>query len=206
MADKITAFPLCWPDGYARTTNRKRHAPYKASFFQALEDARRELQLFKAFGVVVSTDVPLRRDGLPYADGDPRDPGVAVYFTRNKQQYVFACDLYDHVRFNMRALGLAIEGMRAVERAGITQVIDRAMAGFAQLPSGAGAGGPVDRPWREVLNLEGLAGPDFAVRAAIEASFKSLARTRHPDAGGSDEAMTELNRARDAALKELAGG
>lgn len=31
-----------------------------------------------------------------------------------------------------------------------------------------------------------------------------LARERHPDAGGSTEAMAELNAARDAALKEIA--
>lgn len=203
----IKAYPLHWPDGWPRTQRRKQFAPYKTAFFDAFEDARRELKLFKAFGVVISTDVPLRRDGLPYADGDAgaRDPGVAVYFTRGKEQYVFACDLYDRVRFNMRALGLAFGGLRAVERAGITQVIDRAMGGFAQLGSGAPSA-DVLRPWREVLNLDGLAGPDFAVRAAIEASYKSLSRDRHPDAGGSETAMVELNLARERALREVTGG
>lgn len=204
---KITAFPLCWPDGWPRTAAPKSNAPYKATFWEAYQDTLRQLRLFKGFGIVVSTDVPLRRDGAPYADGDPRDPGVAVYFTRGKQQYVFACDVWDRVHHNMRAIDLAIVGLRAVERSGASHILDRAFAGFAQLGSGAGSPGSAAqaKPWREVLNLDGLQGPEFAVRAAVEASFKSLSRTRHPDAGGSHEAMLELNAAREAALREIGG-
>jgi hypothetical protein len=198
---KITAYPLCWPEGRSRTKSRKLHAPYKVSFAHAYSDVLESLRIFRAFGVVVSTDVPLRRDGAPYADGNPVDPGVAVYFTRGKQQYVMECDLYDRVHWNMRAIGIAIDGMRAIERSGAQHIIDRAVSGFAQLPSGAG--GPVKRPWREVLNLEGFQAPAFVMRAGLDAAYKQLARTRHPDAGGSNDAMAELNAARDEALKEI---
>lgn len=199
---KITASPLCWPEGWQRTANRKKTAPYQVSFSAAYDDALEELRKFKAFGVVISTDVPLGRQGRPYADADPRDPGVAVYFTRGKQQYVIASDLYDRVRFNMRAVGLALEGLRAVERSGATHLLDRAFSGFAALPPPASTAA---RPWREVLNLEGFAGPEFAMRAGIDAAYKTLARTRHPDAGGSEAAMVELNRAREDALREIGG-
>lgn len=37
---------------------------------------------------------------------------------------------------------------------------------------------------------------------AIEANFKRLLQERHPDHGGSHEAMIELNLAHDLALKE----
>lgn len=198
---KITAYPLCWPEGRPRTKSRKTSAPYKVTFQQAYSDARESLRIFRAFGVIVSTDVPLRRDGQPYADGNPVDPGVAIYFTRGQQQYAMECDLYDRVHWNMRAIGIALDGMRAIERSGAQHIIDRAVSGFAQLPSGAG--GPVKRPWREVLNLEGLVGPSFAVLAAIEASYKALAGTRHPDAGGSHDAMAELNAAREEARAEV---
>jgi hypothetical protein len=199
---KITAYPLRWPAGWPRTVKRKPGSPYKVTFFQAYEEARAEMRRFHGIGVVISTDVPLRRDGLPYADGDPPDPGVAVYFTRAGKEYVIACDLYERVRFNMRAVGLVLEAMRAIERSGATHLLDRAFSGFAQLGSGSPST-PAARPWREVLNLDGLAGPSFAVRAAIEASFRSLSRTRHPDAGGSHEAMLELNAAHEQALTEI---
>ena len=115
---------------------------------------------------------------------------------------MIACDLYERVRFNMRAVGLAIGGLRAVERSGATHLLDRAVAGFAALPSGAPAPTPTARPWREVMNLEGFQGPGFVLKAGMEAQYKQLARTRHPDAGGSDEAMAELNAAREEALRE----
>jgi hypothetical protein len=201
---KITSFPLRWPDDWKRTTNRKRHAAYKASFVDAYDDVVKELRLFGAIGVVISTDVPLNRNGRPYADGDSTDPGVAIYFTRKHQPYVMACDLYDRVRWNMRALGLAIAGLRAVERSGASHILDRAVAGFAQLPSGGPAvAAPAKRPWREVMNLEGFQGPPFVLKAGMEAQYKQLARTRHPDAGGSTEAMAELNAAREEALQEI---
>lgn len=36
------------------------------------------------------------------------------------------------------------------------------------------------------------------------AQHRFLARERHPDAGGSNHQMAELNRARDQALQEIA--
>jgi hypothetical protein len=199
---RITAHPICWPRDTPRTANRKSGHRFQASFQDAYIHAKDELRKFGAIGVVISTDVPLRRDGLPYADGDPDDPGVVVYFTRGHHQYIFTCDLYQRVQWNMRSLGLAFAGMRAIERSGSTQILDRALSGFAQLPSGAGQS-PTQRPWREVMNLEGFQGPAFVMRAGLEAAYKQLSRTRHPDAGGSEAAMVELNLAREAALKEI---
>jgi curved DNA-binding protein CbpA len=44
-----------------------------------------------------------------------------------------------------------------------------------------------------------------ASREAIEAAYKRLARQRHPDAGGSDALMAELNAARAKAIEERLG-
>lgn len=54
--------------------------------------------------------------------------------------------------------------------------------------------------WRSVLELP-LAGP--VTRAQVEAAYRRLVRKRHPDRGGTNEAMTQLNAARGAALKEV---
>jgi DnaJ-domain-containing protein 1 len=61
--------------------------------------------------------------------------------------------------------------------------------GFAALPA------PVIRPWWAVLEVS-----PTATRDAIATSYWRLARERHPDAGGSNELMAELNAARAAAL------
>lgn len=58
---------------------------------------------------------------------------------------------------------------------------------------------PAPRNWREVL---GVTEP---TKDAVERAFREKARTVHPDVGGSHQAMSDLNEARAAALRELAG-
>jgi len=54
--------------------------------------------------------------------------------------------------------------------------------------------------WPTVLQVQGK----LVDAETIERQYRLLARKRHPDAGGSNEAMTELNLAKDAALKWIA--
>jgi hypothetical protein len=54
-----------------------------------------EVCLLGATNVVISTNVPTRGDGLPYSDERRLDdPGVAVYFTFNKEQVVMCCPVW----------------------------------------------------------------------------------------------------------------
>jgi hypothetical protein len=72
-----------------------------------------ELRLLGATDIVVSTNVPLRRDGIPYAEsGHLEDPGIAVWFTYNKKPMVMARDQFVSVAGNLRSLTLALSGMR----------------------------------------------------------------------------------------------
>lgn len=190
------AFPLAWPHGWDRTPAHKR----KPGAFQATADkARRELlnEIVRLGGnyPVISSNVPLRRDGMPFSEGSRAkiaDPGVAVYFMKAKRQMVFACDQYDAPWKNIRAIGKTIEAIRGLERWGASDMLERALSAFVALPA------PGAR-YRDVLKLNG--GP--LTREKIDAQYRLLAQERHPDRGGSDEAMSELNAARDAALKEV---
>ncbi len=59
-----------------------------------------------------------------------------------------------------------------------------------------------DRESREMLNLPA----DGALEPSdINAAFRRLAKTAHPDAGGSDELYRRIAEARDALLERLAG-
>jgi len=53
--------------------------------------------------------------------------------------------------------------------------------------------------WREVLQLQS---PSVS-KNQVESRFRILAKSAHPDAGGSTEAMTELNLAKREALMEI---
>jgi hypothetical protein len=143
---------------------------------------------------IVSTNLKLNLSGLPRGDqGEPTDPGVAVYFQKKAgPMRVIAIDAYTRVRDNLAAIAATLEAMRAIERHGGAQILERAFTGFAALAAPG-------KTWWDVLQVR----PD-ADRATIEANFRRLARDRHPDNGGSHDAMTELNEARAAALKAVA--
>lgn len=190
------AFPLQWPDGWPRAERRQR-SRYQVSFARARDGVLDSLRLMGARSVVVSTNVELRRDGLPYArEAQKRhdDPGVAVFFYWRDESHVIACDAWELVRDNMRAIGHTIEGLRAIERAGASELLHRAFTGFKALPA------PHVRSWRDVLEF----GPsDLVAPSMVYARFRKLAKERHPDAGGSDEAMAELVDARDRAIEAM---
>ncbi len=194
------SYPLQWPDGWKRTAFR--HASnYKVATDRAFEDLLRELNLLGALkgSIVVSTNVPPRNAlGTPRNDGhNVADPGVAVYWTtKTHGERVIACDRWATVRENLRALGLAVAGLRSMERAGATQVVDRAFSAFGALPASGAA--PVARPWWEVFGFTQAMIGSLSM-PMITARYRELAAKNHPDRGGSAAAMTELNAAHEAA-------
>ncbi len=86
----ITAYPLTWPPSKKRTLLSKRAlASYRAGFVKARDEALNELRLLGADGdIIISSNIPLRKDGLPSASfKEPLDPGISVYFRVAKQSY-----------------------------------------------------------------------------------------------------------------------
>lgn len=190
----ISAYPLQWPVGWARTKIAKR-SPYKLPLDRALQELTQELRLFRAKEFVVSSNVEPRLAGLPRGPATATDCGVAVYWEDQQgRPRVMACDQWDSVRGNVRAIAVTINALRQIERSGASQLLERAFTGFAALPADAGPS-----QWREVLQV-----PPDATLAAVEAAYKQRAREAHPDRpGGSNEALIKINRARDEALREL---
>lgn len=186
------AYPLAWPQGWPRTKNPQR-SRFDVTRERATQELVWELQRMGARYPVISTNLPLRRDGLPYAGVKPDngDTGVAVYFERKGKQMVFACDRWDRIEDNMRAIQKTIDALRGIERWGASDMMERAFSAFQALP-------PPKSPW-EVLGV-----PPRSSRDAVNDAYRTKAKNVHPDIGGSAAAMAELNAARDAALKELA--
>jgi len=191
-------FPLEWPDGWDRTApTKRRRAPYSKPFGSSRDDLIRQLRLFRATATIISSNMPVRSDGIPYAGtADKRyaDPGVAVYFALRGEQQVIACDCWDSIHGNLRAIGITLEAMRQIDRTGASSLLRRAFQGFKALPP---APAPA-RPWWEVLGLDRA----VATREVIEAVYKARSRQAHPDAGGSNDEMAELNRAREEGITQ----
>lgn len=193
------AYPLQWPEGWPRykgerDSDRKFYGKiYGLTLARARDQMFSELTRLGASNIILSTNVALRLDGLPYSNTrKPTDPGVAVYFTLKKRPHVMAQDRFGSVEGNLRSLGLAIEAMRQLERHGGGTMMERAFTGFVAIA-------PPDwkKPWRQVFGVK----PDWS--GDIRSLYKDKARHRHPDAGGSDTLMAELNVAFDEAKREL---
>jgi len=217
--ESVTAHPLCWPDGWTRTPAHARQSDSifstrnhgmtggwtSLTFDRARRSLAEELGRLKAVGVVLSSNVPLRIDGLPHGgSGDRRydDPGIAVYFSYKGKPMVMAADRYVSTAGNMRSLALAIEAMRALERHGGGVMMERAFAGFTALPPPAGS--TPKRPWWEVLKYSAdPADREFLSVPEVEARWRLMAKKLHPDQGGSAEVMAELNQAKEDAVAEL---
>lgn len=197
-----TAFPLVWPENWPRTPYHKRETShrfggrvYSLTFDHARQQLLEELGRLHARNIVLSTNVPLRQDGQPYAGAATarlNDPGVAVYFTLKGQPRAMARDGFTNIAANMRSLFLAIEGLRQMERHGGSYMMERAFSGFAALPAPDSK-----KPWREVFGVK----PEW--KGDIGALFREKARARHPDSGGDHTLMAELNVAYTEAKREL---
>lgn len=210
----IAAYPLQWPAGWPRTdAARRQYGRFlKREAARADSSWRRKLDLTVTDGVervidelarmgidrqdvVISTNVRTRLDGLPRSgERKPDDPGAAVYWeTRKGDRRVMAIDRYTDVADNLAAIAATLDAMRAIERHGGAQILDRAFTGFTALPA-PGA----KRTWREVLEY----GNGEPRTDEINRNYRILASDAHPDRGGSHERMSELNAARDEALRE----
>lgn len=192
-----SAFPLQWPAGHPKTpASDRRRARFKVSFARARDELLAELERMGVPGwfVVISTNVELRRDGLPYAGRRPHgSPGVAVYFRLDGEPQVIAIDCWDRVEDNLRAVGKTVEAIRGIDRWGGAAIQRQAFSGFKALPASGD-------DWRTVLGF-GL--NDRPPLELLKAQHRRLAREAHPDRGGDPAQMVRLNQAITAARKEL---
>jgi hypothetical protein len=186
------AFPLHWPVGWPRTP-RPQRARFDTNFSAARDGLLDELRRLKASQIVISSNLELRRDGLPKAQRrQPDDCGVAVYFLLNGHPQCIPSDKWNCIEDNLQAVRLTVAALRGLERWGAKEMVTAAFRGFAALPEGG------NRSWWEVLGV-GM----NAQEADIRAAFVRLARIAHPDAGGSHEAFVELQKAYEDALKSV---
>lgn len=173
----VEAYPLCWPTHKKRTERYQRQeGRFKTAFAKARDHIIAEVGRLGGRMAIISTNIELRRDGLPYATfKTPEDSGVALYFTYKGKQMCFACDRYKKAEDNMHAISLTISALRGIARWGTGDMMEAAFSGFAALPPPGQT-----QPWRDVLGVDALARQE-----EIEAAYKRLRSQHHPDKGGN---------------------
>lgn len=82
--EKKEAYPLAWPEDWPRTRpqDQKLMASWKRKANDYREELAKELDRIKATVAVISTSVPLNVRGMMTAGVEPRDVGVAIYFSK----------------------------------------------------------------------------------------------------------------------------
>lgn len=194
-------YPLQWPAGWKRShPSAIARSRYKTtSFARVREGVLRSVKLIGGRDAVISSNIPLRNDGLPYANTrEPDDAGIAVYWTDRGtgQPRAMACDCWRTTTENLHAIELALEALRQITRTGASQIVARAFGGFAALP-------PPRSAWREVL---GYQADEPVTEEKIRTTFRQLAKMRHPDQGGSDADFRALVAALEEGLVSLGIG
>lgn len=195
----IPAYPLTWPDGWGRLKSYQRKRATFArnkrelTIADAVARVREELgrMSIRDDDLVVSTNLELRMDGWPKSgQREPADPGAAVYWRdKAKNTRCMAIDRYDRVADNLAAVAATLDAMRAIERHGGAEILNRAFTGFAALP---GAGD--SEHWSDVLGV-----PATANRADIDAAYRRLRSQHHPDRGGDGEKFHAVQKAYEEA-------
>jgi len=196
-----TSGEIDWPAFLDRTEphRRERTSKFKVPIGQAISDVEAELvDRLDVDDWRLSTAAPHRKkDGLPYADARPDDPGAVVRWTNDTEQFAVAADRYMTLRDNIRAIGLYIAEKRKMSNRPVKTGQDEFAT--AQLPSGDGDDAIVATAGKEPHEVLGVA-PD-APAAVVEGAYRELLKERHPDHGGSDQEFRELQRAKEAMLE-----
>jgi len=176
-----------WPG--PRTETRE-EGQWKASWLQVLDLLEYELGRLDATDIVIQIEDPegikgIRNDGsyrMVTQYHFPDKPGVVLTFESPKGSISMPCDRYFDWKNNLRAIGLALKALRAVDRYGVTRGNEQ-YKGWARLEA------PSPEPDREGA-IETIASILNAPRDAVAqnpAAFVKEARIRyHPD-GVTDE-------------------
>jgi hypothetical protein len=186
----VEAYPLNWPPNRPRQHGRET-AQFRVPLSRSVTDVQREVSMLGGTELIISTNMPLRKDGLPFSKYTLYDTGAAVYFTYKKKPVCFACDRWSDLAANMRAIVKTIEALRGIDRWGTGDMVSQAFTGFTALPA--------IEQWWQILGVK-----SDATFAQIEAAYRKLASVAHPDHPNGDEQwMSRINRARDQAMEQF---
>lgn len=141
-----------------------------------------------------------RQDGRPYANAKASHPGLIFSIDSRHGHLSYPCDTFTRWEDNLRAIALALEALRKVDRYGVTKRGEQ-YRGFLALEATAAPAGFADTN----AALRFLASFHPNVPRADEVTPKLLLRSAqrkaHPDHGGDDATFQRVSLA-EAKLRE----
>lgn len=189
-----------WPKAPTPAGDRLSRYRFKAKWSATLDLLEHELGALGATDIVVQLALQerdIRNDGWPRAGATPSSPGAILSFGHPQQGRVqYAVDRYEEWQHNLRAIGLALEALRAVDRYGVSSRGEQ-YAGWKALPASTTPAMNVEQAVAWVAGISGLlaAAIQRNAQAAREALRIAAMRT-HPDNGGSTEEFQRVQEAK----------
>lgn len=185
-----------WP---GESTKRRQRSRFRAGWSDTLELLQRELDQLKAKNTVVMLDLTeddIRLDGWPRANANPGHPGVILAFESPYGPLKYPCDTFTTWKDNLRAIALALEALRKVDRYGVTKRGEQ-YTGWRALPGPSGEATTAQQAAGILASESGghtqqiLDHPDAAGAAIRQALMEA-----HPDRGGSPDRFHAVQTAR----------
>lgn len=138
MRFQYRPLPAIWPSG-ERTREGARQSPrFRADWTRTMADLAKEVRMIAEYGysgpIVVEagfTEADIRLDGMPRAGARPLDPAVVVNFESRYGPLRYGCDTYTTWTGNLRAIALALDALRAVDRYGVSLLTSYSWGGRA---------------------------------------------------------------------------
>jgi hypothetical protein len=188
-----------WP-GTKTSASARKGSQFKAPWSKTLDLLERELNYLKAKDIVIQAAVQpheIRNDGMLRSGARPSWPGVILSFNSKHGELSYPCDTYTDWQANIRAIALALEALRAVDRYGVTRRAEQ-YKGWARLEGPKRVEGDVEDaalllakyhivPFRDILNR----------RETAEVAYRVAASKTHPDGGGTPDAFKAVQRAKE---------
>jgi hypothetical protein len=202
-----------WPE---KDTEERKNAPFKATWSATLDLLRYELDKLSARNITLKTmHAPddFRIDGKLRSDTRaPDHPGVVLTFEkfegwseeRQQSEYTemrLPCDTFGYWKDNVRAVALALEALRKIDRYGVKS--GSQYAGFKALPAADFAVEMTPELAADFIAKAAGMGNVPAIATSIiqntvfgESVYKTAAKLLHPDRkGGSGEEFKKLESA-----------
>lgn len=201
---RVEPLPAMWP-GVRTLSHQRKRSPFKSNWGSTLQLLEREIDMLNGKDVRLALSVrpdQIRIDGGVYASARIQDPATILSFRASADRLSFPCDRFAWWEDNVRAIALALEALRAVDRYGVQQ--GRQYQGFKALPSSTSVPDGVTQILSGIGSL--AAAIDVLTRYGPQIRPFDLEHTRlmlrtarakaHPDVhGGTAQAFHEVQQA-----------
>jgi hypothetical protein len=174
-----------WP---GELTKRRQASNFASTMASTITTLRRELVQLEAKHVRLQVAIPasqFRLDGYPRATAKAEHPGIILTMQTNVGALSYPCDTFTTWEDNLRAIALALEALRKVDRYGVTKRGEQ-YRGFMAIEATTMPAGfsNVDEAESYLKALIGYKPAGVGFGDDLSTILRRAKRISHPDTGG----------------------